>query len=459
MNKAAAAASFAVIVLSLGPAPSAAPAEPSQASNPQGVPSPAPRIDVVPAAGAVFAGDAMRFHVRIVGGTAAPEGVRWQAFGAGSIDATGLYRAPALPGDAASIVATIEGSAGGARVNVVGPPPAGAVHAVVSCFADGSLEVRGSLDEPVFGRLAIDDSAGGAAIDERSTIAVATSGERLVAIDLATMTARSSAPLAGARLGEVALLDGGAFAAATNENAGLGGQGVAVFRIRANSAPQLVSTAAAGETPEGITVDGDGRTMYVAGVNSNSVTRLVLSGDGRAHKTGYLRTNTRPFGVAVDAHDHLLLVADNDTPTLSGARSRPGLEAFSIPSLRRHGMPQSTGSPDALPLGIAVDERASRLFVTNEGDDDVAVFALPSLRREATLRVGRTPWLPSVDVRRHALYVPNARDDTLDVFDTHTLARIARDVPTCAYPVGVAVGAAIPSIAISKETIRARGIR
>ena len=92
-----------------------------------------------------------------------------------------------------------------------------------------------------------------------------------------------------------------------------------------------------------------------------------------------------------------------------------------------------------MPLGVAVDPAIDRLFVTNEGDDDVAVYALPSLKREATLRVGRTPWLPAVDTRRHVLYVPNARDDTFDVFDTRTLAHIAANVPTCSYPVGVAV--------------------
>jgi sugar lactone lactonase YvrE len=445
LNKAIAAASCAAVLASLGSSPSAAPAVPPQPPKAAGEPSPTSRIDVLPASGAVFAGGAMRFHVRIVGGTAAPEGARWQAFGAGSIDGSGLYHAPPTTGATVSIVATIDGSVGGAHVSVVGPPPTGAVQAVVACYADGSLDVRGAHDKPAFGRLAIQTSAGGAAIDERATFAVATSGDRLVAIDLATMTARESAPLTGARLGEVALLDGGAYAAATNESASVGGEGVAVFRVRRGSAPQLVSTAPAGETPEGIAVDSDGRTMYVAGVNSNSITRLVLSVDGRARKTGSARTSTRPFGIAVDARDHLLLVADNDTPTLSGAKSRPGLEAFSLPSLRRSGTSQSTGSPDALPLGVAVDETARRLFVTNEGDDDVAVFALPSLHREATLRVGRTPWLPAVDAGRHLLYIPNARDDTLDVFDTHTLARVAGNVSTCAYPVGVAVGAAPPS--------------
>jgi hypothetical protein len=445
LNKTLAAAGFAAILASFGPAPSAAPAVPPQAANSAPEPAAPPRIDVLPAAGAVFAGDAMRFHVRIVGGNAAPDDVRWQAFGAGSIDASGLYRAPATSGGAVSIVATIGSGAGGARVNVVGPPPEGAVRAVVACFADGSLDVRGAHDQPAFGRLAIDDSAGGTAIDDRATFVVATSGDRLIAIDLATMIARASAPLTGSRFGEVVLLKGGAFAAATNENASAAGAGIAVYRVRRDAAPQLVSTAPAGETPEGIAVAGDGRTVYVAAVNSNSITRIVVSDDGTPRKTGSARTNTRPFGVAVDARDNLLLVADNDTPTLSGAASRPGLEAFSLPSLRRSGAPRSTGSPDALPLGVAVDASAARLFVTNEGDDDVAVLALPSLHREATLRVGRTPWLPSVDTRRHLLYVPNARDNSLDIFDTHTLARVAGGVPTCAYPVGVAVSAAPPA--------------
>src|SRR4029077_869561 len=202
------------------------------------------------------------------------------------------------------------------------------------------------------------------------------------------------------------------------------GAGIAVFRLDRRAAPKLISTAAAGETPEGGAVGADGRTMYVAAVNGNIVTRLVLNGDGTTKKTGTVSTGTRPFGVAIDARDGLLLVADNDTPTLSGARSRPGLEAFSLQAMRRVGTAISTGSPNALPLGAAVDPGSKRLFVTNEGDDDVAVYALPSLRREATLHVGRTPWLPAVDVSRHLLYVPNARDDSFDLFDTRTLTHV-----------------------------------
>jgi hypothetical protein len=37
----------------------------------------------------------------------------------------------------------------------------------------------------------------------------------------------------------------------------------------------------------------------------------------------------------------------------------------------------STGSIASLPLGVAVDVSLARLFVTNEGEANVAVFALP----------------------------------------------------------------------------------
>jgi len=442
LSKALVSIASAAVLLMIGPATSSAPAAQPSGGSGAGKAAATPRVDVEPADGLVFAGASLRFHARVVGGTDAADAVVWKAYGAGSIDDAGIYRAPSSPGAAASIVATIGGSVGGARVSVVAPPPAGAVQTLVACYADGSLDVRDARSGNAYGRLLVGDVVGDVALDARMSTAVATSNDRLISIDLSTMSAKASAPLNEARLGGVALLAGGAFAVATNENAESSGAGIAVYRLHRGAAPRLVSTAAAGETPEGIAVAADGRTMYVASVNGNVVTRLVLNDDGTTRKTGTARTATRPFGVAVDARDGLLLVADNDTPTLSGAQSRPGLEAFSLPGMRRVGAAISTGSPNALPLGVAVDPDSKRLFVTNEGDDDVAVYALPSLHREATLRVGRTPWLPAVDVRRHLLYVPNARDDSFDLFDTRTLAHVGAGVPTCAYPVGVAVESA-----------------
>ncbi|HXW77665.1 MAG TPA: hypothetical protein VEJ20_09655, partial [Candidatus Eremiobacteraceae bacterium] len=134
----------------------------------------------------------------------------------------------------------------------------------------------------------------------------------------------------------------------------------------------------------------------------------------------------------------LLFVADNDTPTVSGPSSHPGLEVFSLPSLHRIA-DLTTGTPAALPLGVAVDATADRVLVTNEGDGTIVAYSLATLREIARARTGRTPWLLAVDGRRHAVFVPDAMDDTFDVYDDRTLAPAARQVATCEYPTSISV--------------------
>ena len=436
MSKARAGWAFLALALALsGDGGLSQPAAPTASRGP----SLSARIHVQPDDVAVFAGSALNFHAHVIGAAAAPAAVRWRVFGAGAIDDDGLFRAPATPGGSSSIVATIGLLAGGARVAIAAPPPPAAVHAIVACYGDGALDVRATGAEPSFGQLRTGTAAADVAVASTTASAIVAVDDRLVSIDLATMTPHLSPPVRGARFSEIGLLGGGAYAVATDANADETGPGIDVYRLQQGEAPSIVSRTQAGETPEGIAVADDGVTFFVSSVNGNAVRRFVLDSSGIARKTGSVRTGTRPFGVALDSRRRLLFVADNDTPTLSGSASRPGLEVFALPSLRRVGAPRATGSANALPLGVAVDAAAGRLFVTNEGDDDVAVYALPSLRREATLSVGRTPWLPSVDVRHHVLYVPDARDDAFDVFDTRTLAHTAARVPTCSYPVAVGV--------------------
>jgi DNA-binding beta-propeller fold protein YncE len=398
---------------------------------------PAAHVVVAPRTAAVFAGGSLRMHAVVIGASTDNEPITWWLFGAGHIDGDGTYHAPAVSGDVVSIVAATKGAAAASRVDVVAPPAALAPLAIVACFGDGSLDVRKSGGDDSFGRLAVGDALGGIAVSTDGAVAFATDGERVVSIDLNAMSANQSKPIAGARFSEAAALRDGLFAA-TNANAGEHDAGVFIFRASAASVPQLLASAPAGDTPEGLAVGPDGKTLYVTGVNSDSVMRFAVAGDGSLRRTGWAQTGTRPFGVALAARRGLLLVADNDTPTLSGRASRPGLEFYALASMRRIGQSIATGSANALPLGIAVDEREDRAFVTNEGDDDVAVYSLRTFARQATLRVGRTPWLPAVDPRRDLLYVADARDDTIDIFDTRTLHLRAR-AETCAYPIDIGV--------------------
>jgi DNA-binding beta-propeller fold protein YncE len=93
------------------------------------------------------------------------------------------------------------------------------------------------------------------------------------------------------------------------------------------------------------------------------------------------------------------------------------------------------------PLGIALDETAQRVFVTEEGSAEVDVLDARTLRRQrAPLRTCRTPWKPALDEQTRRLYVPCAGADAIDIFDTKTLRRV-RGAPfrTGGYPLSVAL--------------------
>lgn len=404
------------------------------------------RIDVSPASAATFAGSSVPFAATLIGGDgkilpkgAQPPPIQWSVVGPGSISVDGVYTAPPQPGETAIVVARVGDVSRSAPVEI-STPPGDVPLLLVACYEAKLLDVRTPPSLRRSGLLLGPELPAGIAVDPRRRLAFVSANERVAAIDLTTMTVRQSEPLRGTRFSGAALLAGGLFAA-TDNNAAKGSPGVYFFRMDATGRPLLAGSVAAGETPEGLVAQPDGRTFYVTNVNSNELIRYEFDGRGHAQATGTVKTGTRPFGIALDPVHSMLFVTDNDTPYLSHERSRPGLEVFSMPSLRRIGAPITTGSKDALPIGAAIDSGTRRLFVTNEGDADVIVYALPSMRRVAALPTGKFPWTPRVDERNSRLYVPSAHDDVVDVFDTRTLRRVGAPIATCSYPTNVGIAA------------------
>jgi sugar lactone lactonase YvrE len=392
------------------------------------------RIELAPLDAAVFAGSSIVFSAHQIGGDG-KQTVQWSVVGPGRVDSNGVYTASRQSGENAIVVARVDGISAATHVHVAGPP--GDVPLLlIACYEGNGLDVRDLGSWQRAGVLSAPDDAAGVAVDAPRRIAFVAAKERVMTVDLATMSAHTSELMHGSRFSGAAELAGGYFAA-TDNNAPKGAPGVFIFSIAHDGSPVLVSSVAAGETPEGIVADPSGRTFYVTNVNSDELIRYAFDGHGNAHATGRTSTGTRPFGIALDASRNLVFVTDNDTPTVSGAHSHPGLEVFALPALHRVGDAIATGSKDALPIGVAVDPAAGRVFVTDEGDSDVAVFTLPSMRRIATLPTGKWPWTPRLDEIARRLYVPSAHDDVVDVFDTRTLARVGKPVPTCAYPTNV----------------------
>lgn len=411
------------------------------------------RIDVSPASAVVFAGSSIPFSASLIGGDgkvlpsrATPPPIRWSVVGPGSISEDGVYAAPPQAGETAIVVARFGDVARSVRVEITAPP--GDVPLLlVACYEAMLLDVRTPPSLQRSGMLLGPDLPAGIAVDAKRRLAFLSAKEAVAVIDLTTMSVHLSEPLRGTRFSGAVELAGGYFAA-TDNNAAKGSAGVYFFSVDDTGRPVLAGSVAAGETPEGLVAQPDGRTFYVTNVNSNEMMRYAFDGRGHARVTATVKTGTRPFGIAVDPAHGLLFVTDNDTPFLSHERSRPGLEVFSLPSLRRVGAPIPTGTKDALPIGVAVDSRAGRLFVTNEGDADVVVYALPSMRRIASLPTGKFPWTPRVDESAQRLYVPSAHDDVVDVYNTVTLRPAggtfragdrSLGFSTCSYPTNVGV--------------------
>lgn len=188
-----------------------------------------------------------------------------------------------------------------------------------------------------------------------------------------------------------------------------------------------------GITAEGLALDATAGRIYVGNVNDAS----VLEVDARAMlPLRRIAAVPRVFGIALDAAARRLFVVSNvsrsmpDGPGFVAAidlsKSAPGIVA------RSAGM--------SFPLGIALDGRAHRIFVTDEAANVVYVLDDRSLRAiRPPLATCSTPWRPHFDARRARLYVPCARADAVDVFDARSLRRIpGAPFRTGAFPLAVA---------------------
>jgi sugar lactone lactonase YvrE len=396
------------------------------------------RIEIVPSNPAVFAGGAVQLHARLVGVDAAhAPAVDWSVVGPGTVSTDGVYSAPPKSGESAVVVARAGGVSQAVEI-AARDAPGDVPLLLVACYEGNMIDVHRLPGLTRSGGVIAPPRAAGIAVDGDRRLALVAADNAVMAVKLDTMATALSAPIRGSRFSGVVKLTGGYFAA-TDNNASKGTAGIFFFRVNDEGAPVLSGSIAAGETPEGIVAEPSGRVFYVTNVNSNELLRFSFDATGKARQTARVATHTRPFGIALDPARKLLFVTDNDTPFLSGKRSSPGLETFSLPTLQRIGTPLRTGSKDALPIGVAVDSAVGRVFVTNEGDADVIAYALPSLRRLAVLPTGRFPWTPRVDQSAARLYVPSAADDRVDVFDTRTLRRAGPPVATCSYPTNLMV--------------------
>ncbi len=207
----------------------------------------------------------------------------------------------------------------------------------------------------------------------------------------------------------------------------VGGKG-AVTRIAPDGASARVFT---GVTAEGLAIDSGRQLVYVGNVNDRAVAEI----DARTMRISRLLPSVpRTFGIALDSQRRKLYVVSNASRTMQ----RGGGYVGTIDLAAARPRVTQRSPPMTFPLGIAFEARVGRLFVTDEGGDEVYVLDARTLRPlRAPLPTCAVPWRPRIFANR--LYVPCARANAVDVFDLRTLRRIAgAPFHTGGFPLAVA---------------------
>ena len=344
----------------------------------------------------------------------------WSVVGPARISSAGTdsrYLSLLSPGSAQVIAS--DGHALATRtVKILPAPPKNATLIAVACYDDG-VALYDARSLSMLGLVATGGSPSDLAADGARLAVTDNDGSAFTIIERAPWRIVRR-PLSASD--EIVAAPGGAFFATLRDFDGLG----AVARVSAR--PQITKT---GMTAEGIAIDPQRNLLYVANVNDGSVLEL----DARTMKpVARIEIGMRVFSLALDADGtHLYAVrnggmTDDDGDVVEIA-TQPRLHIVARSELLN------------LPLGLALDGSAHRLFVTDEASDVVYVLDPRTLQAiHAPLHTCHTPWDPTFDAPTDRLYVPCARDNRLDIFNAATLARIpGAPLRTAGYPLAVAV--------------------
>lgn len=323
-----------------------------------------------------------------------------------------------------TLVAATHGALAYSTLNVVPPPPERRPLLAVAAYESG-VALHDPKTFALLGYAPIGGPPGDAAFTRSGDLyAPDTDGDTVVQIARAPWSMRA---LHGVPVGnEVAVDDRTGNIFITNRD--INGHG-ALTRVTPDG---RISRVVTGDTAEGLAVDSARGMVYAGNVNDDSVAQVDVK---TMHVVRKIRSVERTFGIALDSRTQRLYVVSNTSPSMpSGGGYVAAID------LRRSNAPIiMKNRAMKFPLGIALDERRGRLFVTDESTSEVYVLSARNLRTlHAPLQTCSTPWRPRVAAGR--LYVPCARANSVDVFELRTLRRVAgAPFATGGFPLSVAL--------------------
>lgn len=227
--------------------------------------------------------------------------------------------------------------------------------------------------------------------------------------------------------------------------------------LNGNTAPArtLVGAATQLAEPGGIFVDTANDILYVGNIAGNSITiyngASAVNGNTAPNREITLLANT-PFGVGIDTARNILYCSLSGTDTVGVWDNALQVNGAVPPNRTIFGVNTLLATPD----GIFVDSNGNRLYVVNQGGNNMTVFnnasaatgdVAPSRNLAGANTLLNAPRGVTVDFTNNRLLITNAGDNSVSIFNsastvdgnTAPTRRIAGGTTTLNTPTGIAV--------------------
>lgn len=199
------------------------------------------------------------------------------------------------------------------------------------------------------------------------------------------------------------------------------GKGRTVAAVDPDSGEVREVTELGGET-YGVAVGGVDGSFYAANLTADSV--AVLDASSLNTVADPISVGERPFRLAASTSLNLMFTANGDA-------------SISIIDTETNAFENQVPVGDG-PAGMAMDEAAGLLYVTNRKSNTVSVVDVANGTEVQAIPVGDWPFRVAVDSQAGLAYVVNAHGGDMSVIDTAT-RRAIKSVPVGGGPCGVVI--------------------
>jgi YVTN family beta-propeller protein len=197
----------------------------------------------------------------------------------------------------------------------------------------------------------------------------------------------------------------------------------------------LEATVRVGNEPEGVRVSPNGKWVLVTNETGNSVTIIDAKTFVVQHT---MSVGQRPRDVAFTADSATIYVSGELDASVSRAAVPKGEPVEKLVQLPK----------DDRPMGVVLDAKHNRLFVSTGRGGTVAVISLGHPRADSPaqqaklvkeIAVGKRPWGIALSRDGKRLYTANGPSNDVSIIDTASLS-VVKSVPVGNSPWGLAIG-------------------